>query len=212
MFIIGGVLFAILGLLVLLYLFIPVLFPQLRSQPTPTPTPVVVVAPTPQPSPIPTPLPSPTPPPPTPVPTPVIIINQPPVIQGVSQQILTGSGFTLSYPENWGVLTCNNSPNFEFDPDNNVDQINVVCSVATKPISVIVQNSLAGCFGETVVVGNHQVVRSVTTTSEYVEYQWCTVTNPVLSITHRVSPSASSVASQIDYSAQIENMIGTLQI
>src|SRR5690349_10767404 len=29
-----------------------------------------------------------------------------------------GNGFSLQYPKNWGLLSCSNSNNFEFDPYN----------------------------------------------------------------------------------------------
>lgn len=209
MFIIGGIFLLILVLVILLYFFLPVLFPQLSDQSTPVPTPIVAV-PTPIPSPLPSPIPTPTP---SPVPTPVVIINQPPpVVQGANEQLFSGAGFTLTYPENWGVLTCVNSPNFEFDPINNIDQVGAVCNVATKPITVIVQNSLSGCSGQVFQIGRYQVLKTTDAGNGYIENQWCTATNPVLVITNRVSPNVTGVASPIDYSPQIENMIGTLQI
>jgi len=126
-----------------------------------------------------------------------------------SQKTFTGLGFTLSYPTEWGLLTCANSLNFEFDPLNNTDQIGVICSFATKPITVLVDNNLTGCTGETIRLGTIPVTRSVTTTEEIVVYNWCTITQPVLKISHRVSNVPLDATSPVDFSTEIENMIAT---
>lgn len=187
--IIGAVaILLLLALIIGAIYLIPRLFPQTPPVvPTPTPTPIVII-------------PTPTTPPGVVVVTPTPSPDQ--------FDIYNGPGFTLPYPQSWGILTCNNSQNFEFDPNNNVDQLRVTCGVAVKPISVIVQNNLAGCSGETVNIGGINTIRSTTPTSEFTLYQWCTTTQPVLRISHRVSPSStSSAVSPVNYSADIETII-----
>lgn len=120
----------------------------------------------------------------------------------------TGQGFSLHYPTSWGLLTCSNSHNFELDPTNSTDQLNVSCDNAVKPVTVIV--GPASCQGEAVKLGNNQVVRSKTQDGADVSYRWCIAGNPNLDITHRVSPSGSRAASSVDYSSQIEQMISQI--
>lgn len=123
----------------------------------------------------------------------------------------TGSNFQLSYPSSWGILTCNNSSNFEFDPTNSNSQ-NVSCDVAQKPITVLVGNS-SGCGGTTMQLGNNSVLYSKqTTTDGYIKYEWCTQGGPtVLNITERVSPNGEQATSVRDYSSEVEQMISSLR-
>lgn len=123
-----------------------------------------------------------------------------------------GTNFQLFYPKNWGLLTCNNSQNFEFDPTNFANQTGFPCDRAVKPITVLVgQYSCSG--GTTVNLGGVSVRKIVTenvrTTSGGLgrEYHLCTNTTPSLDITHRVG-SGPAFSSQ-DYSTQVEQMIST---
>lgn len=126
-------------------------------------------------------------------------------------KLYAGQGFSLSYPSNWGLLTCSNSQNFEFDPTTGADLKNVVCDVAVKPITVLVVNRL-NCTGETITLGSNKVVKSKTTSGGDTNYRWCvTVGNKAFDITHRVSSAGSRATSKDDYSAQIEQMIQTIK-
>ncbi|MCL5784350.1 MAG: hypothetical protein M1142_03290 [Patescibacteria group bacterium] len=123
-----------------------------------------------------------------------------------------GSGFNLSYVNSWGVLTCSNSQNFEFDPTVGTDLKGVVCDRAVKPVTVLVVNKL-NCQGETVKLGENQVVRSKNTPREGdISYRWClSVGGKNLDITHRVSASGSQATSKEDFSAEVEQMITTIK-
>lgn len=123
-----------------------------------------------------------------------------------------GSGFNLNYSKSWGLLTCNNSQNFELDPTNGVDVKNLACDYAIKPITVLV-TSRATCSGDTVRLGNNDVKKTKTTDgSGDTNYRWClNVGGKGIDITHRVSGSGSRATSKDDFSAQIEQAIGTLQ-
>lgn len=165
---------------------------------TPLPTPIITPTPTSTLNPSPTPISFITP-------TPFPVGGGPPVFQRLS-----GPGFTLNYPINWGLVTCTNSPNFEFVPNAGFYQTQIFCSVAQQPITVIVSNNLSGCSGERVMIGNVQVLRSTITQADRTVHQWCTLTNPVLKITNRISTSAAPASSSIDYSVEIEVMIASL--
>ncbi len=119
-------------------------------------------------------------------------------------------GFSLSYPKNWGLLTCANSYNFELDPTNGTDLPNIICDSATKPISVILNKDLNGCGGETVRIGNVDVLKSQITTQNYTTYQWCTITNPSLIISNRTSSTTNFAATTTNYAGEIERIIGSL--
>lgn len=129
-----------------------------------------------------------------------------------STKILIGTGFNLNYPASWGVLTCSNSQNFEFDPDNSTDLQNIACNMAIKPITVLVASRLT-CQGDKITLSSHQVIKSKTTSdSDMVSYRWCMSTGEKnLDITHRVSASGARASSKVDYSNQIEQMIQTIQ-
>lgn len=119
-----------------------------------------------------------------------------------------GQGFTVSYPAGWGLLTCSNSQNFEFDPGNNQDIKGVVCDRAVKPITVLVEGQSA-CRGQTVQIGSHKAVKSKVSRSDGgTDYRWCVPVNgKVLDITERVSPGGFQATSPTDYSGQVEEMI-----
>lgn len=169
--------------------------------PTPTPTPVILTTtPTPTPTPFPTPLPD------------VIVVTPTPAqTTFILTKVFAGPGFNLSYPVTWGLLTCSNSQNFEFDPVSGVDQLGVVCTVAQKPITVILDNNLSGCGGTTLNIGSISVLKSTSITPSYAQHQWCTNTSPVLKITHRVGTTTLPTVSSIDYSSEVEAIISTLR-
>lgn len=121
-----------------------------------------------------------------------------------------GASFSIKYPSNWGMLTCSNSQNIEFDPTSPTDQLNVRCDVALKPVTLLVGTNPT-CEGQSVKLGNVEVVKSVTQTSTGKNYRWCSKTLPTLDITHRVSSTPSRATSTQDYSSQIEDMIKTFK-
>lgn len=124
----------------------------------------------------------------------------------------TGSNFQLTYPSSWGLLTCNNSQNFELDPTSGADQLKVSCDVAQKPVTVLVGNS-SGCGGTSMQLGANSVLYSKQTDSSgYITYQWCTQGGPtVLNITERVSPNGERATSMRDYSQEVQQMISTIR-
>lgn len=123
------------------------------------------------------------------------------------KKLYNGTGFRLSYPNAWGLLSCTNSSNIEFDPVNSADS-KVSCGTASKAITVLVNDNW-GCSGEQINIGTVAVNKSKQSEAGYTKYQWCTKTTPMLNITHRVSLSNDPASSKTDYSAQIENMIAS---
>lgn len=123
-----------------------------------------------------------------------------------------GATFQLTYPTNWGLLTCSNSRNFELDPYIGADQLGVACDRAVKPITVLLTDNLS-CTGETVTMGPNQVVRiQEGTKGGAIDYRWCVYRNGQdLDITHRSNPSGGVATSREDFSTQIEQMISTLR-
>ena len=115
-------------------------------------------------------------------------------------QIFTGDTFSLGYPQNWGLLTCNNSKHFEFDPATNQDQLNIACDRAVKPITVLVGDKFT-CEGEVTKFGNVLAVKSKTTEEDGdIRYRWCLDGPQVdLDITHRVSTEEKRGFFQTDY-------------
>ena len=132
----------------------------------------------------------------------------------INEQILAGkklytaSAFRLNYPDSWGLLACSNSQNFELDPSNPQD-LKSDCDIASKPVTVIIGET-SGCQGEAVRIGSFDVVKTKVNDGSYTKYQWCTKTEPILNITHRVSPDGDRATSKEDYSNQIEQIISTL--
>jgi hypothetical protein len=119
-------------------------------------------------------------------------------------------GFEITYPANWGILTCNNSNNIEFDPTTSTDQPGVSCDRALKPVTVLV--GVSSCQGgESVNKGGVIFTRQKTQIADGVSYKWCTQTNPTLEITHRVSQSGSRATSKQDFSATVEDMISRIR-
>lgn len=121
------------------------------------------------------------------------------------KKVYNGGSFQFAYPDKWGVLTCTNSQNIELDPANASDS-KIACDLATKPITIVV-GDIKGCQGDTSKIGSLDVVKSQGSEGEYLKYQWCTKTTPVLNITHRVSPNNERATSKVDYSSQIEDLI-----
>lgn len=126
---------------------------------------------------------------------------------GVNTKVYTGGGFQIQYPTSWGLLTCNNSHNIEFDPTNGADQLNFSCNRSIKPITILV--GPASCSGTTIKLGSVSVVKSVNTTGGEIDYRWCTQTSPMLDITHRVAQSGTATSIN-DYSSQIEDIISKI--
>lgn len=122
-----------------------------------------------------------------------------------------GNGFNLSYPANWGILTCSNTANFEFDPVNNQDLKGIICDTAVKPITVMVYNNLR-CSGSPTSIGNYQVFKSSGPLSGGgTQYHWClSAAGKTFDITERVSSSGNQATSPNDYSAQVEQMIKSI--
>ncbi len=141
----------------------------------------------------------------TPAPSPLVTQSIDP-----NFKIYNGEGFQFQYPKNWGLLTCSNSKNIEFDPTNSTDQLNVRCGQAVKPITILV-NSSAGCSGPAVNVGTIPVLRHTHTYNDgQKDYVWCTQLQPLLNISTRTSQNGSRATSPIDYSTQVEQLISTI--
>jgi len=138
---------------------------------------------------------------------PLAVASNPPANTG-NGTLYSGQGFKVRYPSNWGILTCSNSLNFEFDPTNGADQIKVACERALKPVTILVGTN-ANCTGDTVSLGNIKVVKAKNSVNGRSTTRWCTQTNPTLDITHRVSQTPQRATSTQDFSAQIEQMIST---
>ncbi len=122
-----------------------------------------------------------------------------------------GNGFQLSYPKNWGLLTCSNSQNIEFDPYNPTDQLGVKCDYAQKPVTVVVGVT---CNGATTNVGGVPVVKSKRDLSKGVENAWCLNAGPTgLQITNRISTQEGARGyGKDDITNQIEQMIARLRV
>jgi len=120
-----------------------------------------------------------------------------------------GEGFSVRYPDNWGLLTCSNSKNFELDPTSPQDVIGVVCDYAVKPVTFVVRSSAISCPGNKVTLGSKQVTKSIKTYSDGdVYYRWCFMSGgKQLDVTHRVSQTGTRATSTTDYSAEVETII-----
>lgn len=129
------------------------------------------------------------------------------------RKVFQGEGFTLRYPSNWGVLICGNSKNFEFDPTATQDLMGVVCDRAVKPVTALLVNSLDCSGGDTVNLGGKQVTKSVLTGNGFTDYRWCVATaGQNFDITHRVSSTGTRATSTQDFSAQVEQVIESIQL
>lgn len=126
-----------------------------------------------------------------------------------------GSNFSLSYPKNWGLLTCSTSKNFELDPYNSTAQT-IPCDFAVKPITILVGTSVS-CLGTISKIGSYQVRRSVTRDVSIrglkydTVYRWCfNAAGNNFDISHRVSKLGYPASSKDDFSSQVEQMISTI--
>lgn len=128
----------------------------------------------------------------------------------VDNKVYKDLGFDLYYPASWGLLTCNNSKNIEFNPENDTDQIGVSCNRAVWPITVLVGEGFP-CQGEAVKLGSLDAVRLKTAQDGYNAYEWCVKSKPELNITHRVSEIEAPYSSKNDFSAQIEQVISGIR-
>ena len=125
-------------------------------------------------------------------------------------KVFTGSGFRLSYPRTWGLLTCSKSSNFELDPAGGVDQIGVGCDYAMKSVTVLVGPT--DCTGTPVTLGTTTFLKTITKVGNDVKYKWCTTnTTPQLEVSHRVSPDDGRGFSTIDYSSQVEEVLKSMR-
>jgi cytoskeletal protein RodZ len=126
-----------------------------------------------------------------------------------NKKSLNSVGNVFSFP-GWGVLTCSNSANFEFDPTDGRDN-RVVCNIAQKPITVLVNNA-AVCKGEMTTINGVSVQKYQVENIRGMDYQWCFSKNGVnYNVTHRVSATGVAGTSVQDYSAAIEEMIGSVK-
>lgn len=141
----------------------------------------------------------------TPKPTPA-----PSSVVPAGTKTYTGNGFQLFYPQNWGLLTCSNSQNIEFDPLNSTNQLNYKCDYAIKPITILVHSSTPSCPGSIITLGGVSVIKSVTNTANGTTYRWCTKTSPSLDITNRVSATTQRAYSTKSYASEIEQMISQM--
>lgn len=137
----------------------------------------------------------------------------PPTQVSANSKAYTGPGFSLQYPKTWGVLKCNNSSNFEFDPTNPADQLGVNCDFAVKPITILVSNNLQ-CSGESSRIGGNNIIKTKKARNGGdIDYKWCAGVGSGkvgLEVTHRVSQTGSRATSKEDFSQAIEQMISTL--
>ncbi|MCL4366804.1 hypothetical protein M1563_01400 [Patescibacteria group bacterium] len=128
-------------------------------------------------------------------------------------KIYNRDNFTIYYPETWGLLTCSNSKNIEFDPTSNQDLPQVVCNIAVKPITVLVSSQLS-CSGTTTKIGGYTVVKSSVTKDDGITTnRWCVdlgVTK--LDITDRVAATGARATATQDYSSQIEQLIQNIKV
>lgn len=131
--------------------------------------------------------------------------------QNLNTNLYVGKGFSIKYPKNWGLLTCNNSQNFELDPGNSADSLKFPCEGALKSVTVLVGTS-PNCQGDSVTLGGVQAVKSKLIDDSGVDYRWCTKTNPTLDISHRYSKTPSRATSTQDYSVQVEDVIKSLTL
>lgn len=151
---------------------------------------------------------------PTPTPSisknPTLPVTNNQIVAPVSTKVYQGGNFTINYPQKWGIVTCNNSQNFELDPYNSTDLKNYSCDRAIKPITILVSNSALNCSGDTVKIGNSTVIKSKTVTANWLKNRWCVNKNGVsLDITNRVAPSGTGTGKD-DFSSQIEQIISGL--
>lgn len=134
-----------------------------------------------------------------------------PITPASGTKTYQGQDFILKYPDNWGILTCSDSRNIEFDPYNKNDLINYPCDSAIKPITVLVNNQQSICPGEVVKIGNNNATKSKTETAYWTTSRWCLSKNGVsLDITNRVAPTGITGTGKDDFSKQIEQIVSSI--
>lgn len=134
-----------------------------------------------------------------------------PVAPASDTKTYQGQDFILKYPDNWGILTCNDSRNIEFDPYNKSDLINYSCDSAIKPITILVSSQSISCSGDVVKIGGNSVTKSIAQTANWTKNRWCLSKNGVsLDITNRVAPTGITGTGKDDFSKQIEQIINSL--
>lgn len=134
-----------------------------------------------------------------------------PITSASGTKTYQGQDFILKYPDNWGILTCNDSRNIEFDPYNKSDLINYSCNTAIKPITILVSSQPVACPGDIVKIGNNNVAKSITVTANWITNRWCLSKNGVnLDITNRVASTGITGTGKDDFSKQIEQMISSI--
>lgn len=124
-------------------------------------------------------------------------------------------GLQIQYPQNWGLLTCSDSKNFELDPTSS-NRLQIDCSDAIKAVTVLVNTSL-NCQGQTINLGVNRVIKQ-TKDNVFIrglgykkEYRWCvSATGVNFDITHRVSDQGYTASSKQDYSSQVEQIISNI--
>lgn len=133
-------------------------------------------------------------------------------VQNNEKIVFQGQGFKLELPKKWGILKCNNSANFELDP-NNSENKTVNCDTAQKPITVLVNSGMSCTGGEVVKIGNFSVRKTKTQYRDWLTNQWCFESNgKTFDITERVSDSGNPATSKDDFSANIESIISSISI
>ncbi len=138
-------------------------------------------------------------------------LDQQSVVSSEDTKSYQGRNFVFHYPKNWGIVTCNDTQNIEFDPYNKNDLKNFACDVAIKPITIIVGKEPFVCPGENLKIGNSNVVVSKTETANWVKNRWCVNKDGVnLDITNRVAPTGLQGTGKDDFSKQIEQIINSL--
>lgn len=137
------------------------------------------------------------------------INNQP--VTNTGLKTYQGSNFIIKYPQKWGILTCNNSQNFEFDPYDSKDLNNFACDRAIKPVTILVSKEVLNCQGETVKIGTNQVIKSKTETAYWMKNRWCFFKNGLnFDITNRVAGTGITGTGKDDFSSEIEKIINSL--
>ncbi len=132
-------------------------------------------------------------------------------VNGSNVKTFQGQGFSLSYPNGWGILTCGNSKNIELDPYNNADLKNYACDQAIKPITVIINNGSLSCSGDTVKIGNNTVIKSKTETANWLKNRWCVNKNGMsFDITNRINSAGITGTGKDDFSKEVEKIITSI--
>ena len=157
-----------------------------------------------------------------PSPTPTTQVSTSPTVEGIDAEITDspitpsgetkeylGSGFQLNYPKNWGILTCNNSQNIEFDPYDGTDHLKVACDYAQKSVTVMYGVS---CEGAVTQIGGVAVVKSSRMLSKGTEKSWCVKVGNGLFITNRVSTESARGYGKDDQTVLIEKMISEMRV